>query len=201
MNDERKQALIEQYRDCNVDCYDWWEGIYEMFASDMSGKGIYVSDMRFSGFWSQGDGASFTGRVDDISLFLKEHDLTQSYPWMTKLISLGGGFDLRIQRTSHHYVHENTVSASLEDTDMFNNVLNVGDDGLREHIVAHWDTLLDSEYTSIETDVTAIIRDYCQDLYRMLEEEHEHLTSDESVWEAIESNEWDREEEEELCPA
>ena len=35
----------------------------------------------------------------------------------------------------------------------------------------------------------------------MLEEEHEHLTSDESVWEAIESNEWDREEEEELCPA
>jgi hypothetical protein len=201
MNDERKQALIEQYRDCNVDCYDWWEGTYDTFREDMSAAGIYVSDIRFSGFWSQGDGASFTGRIDDIGLFLKHHKLEKDYPWITKLVSLGGGFDLRISRTSHHYVHENTVSATLEDTDMFSNVLNVGDDGLREHIVAHWDTLLDSEYTSIETDVTAIIRDYCQDLYRMLEEEHEHLTSDESVWEAIESNEWDREEEEELCPA
>ena len=188
---DKQAKLIEKYRDCNVDYFDWWEGIYETFIYDMLGKGIHVSDISFSGFWSQGDGASFTGRIEDIKLFLEEHKLTDTYPWITKLVSLGGGFDLRITRTSHHYVHENTVSASLEDTDMFNNVLSVGDDGLREHIVTDWDYRLDQEYTNIETDVTAIIRGYCQDLYRMLEEEYEHLTSDESVWEAIVANEWE----------
>ena len=199
---DKQAKLIEKYRDCNVDYFDWWEGIYETFRGDMSGKGIYVSDIRFSGFWSQGDGASFTGRIDDIKLFLEEHKLEQDYPWITKLISLGGGFDLRISRTASHYVHENTVAASLEDTDMFENTLNVGDDGLREHIVADWDYRLDQEYTNIETDVTAIIRGYCQNLYMCLDAEHEHLTSDESVWEAIVANEWEttlEAEEEDMC--
>ena len=199
---DKQAKLIEKYRDCNVDYFDWWEGIYETFIYDMLGKGIYVSDIRFSGFWSQGDGASFTGRIEDTKLFLEEHKLGQNYPWVAKLVSLGGGFDLYITRTASHYVHENTVSASLEDTDMFNNVLSVGDDGLREHIVAHWDYQLDQEYTSIETDVTAIIRGYCQDLYRMLEEEYDHLRSDESVWEAIVANEWEttlESEEEDMC--
>ena len=201
---DKQAKLIEKYRDCNVDYFDWWEGVYESFIYDMSGKGIHVSDMRFSGFCSQGDGASFTGRIIDTKLLFAEHDLAQSYPWITKLMSLGGGFDMPINRTSSHYVHENTVSAWLESTDMFNNVLNVGDDGLREHIVAHWDVQLDQEYTSIETDVTAIIRSYCQDLYTSLEEEHEHLTSDESVWEAIVANEWEttlEAEEEDMCLA
>ena len=85
---------------------------------------------------------------------------------------------------------------------MFSNVLSVGDDGLREHIVAHWDYQLDQEYTSFETAVTAIIRGYCQSLYIALDEEHEHLTSDESVWEAIVANEWEttlESEEEDMC--
>jgi hypothetical protein len=32
-------------------------------------------------------------------------------------------------------------------------------------------------------------RTYMQDLYRKLEEEYDHLTSDEAVWETIEANE------------
>ena len=199
---DKQAKLIEKYRDCNVDYFDWWEGVYDTFREDMSTKGIYVSDISFSGFWSQGDGASFTGRIEDTKLFLEEHKLEQNFPWITKLVSLGGGFDLPISRTASHYVHENTVSASLEDTDMFSNVLSVGDDGLREHIITDWDYRLDYEYTSFETAVTAIIRDYCRDLYRELNAEHECLTSDEAVWEAIVANEWEttlESEEEDMC--
>jgi hypothetical protein len=199
---DKQTKLIEKYRDCNVDYSDWYENIYDTFREDMSAVGIYVSDIQFSGFWSQGSGASFTGSIEDIELFLKHHKLEQEYPWVTKLVSLGGGFDLRITRTASHYVHENTVSATLEDTDMFSNILNVGDDGLREHIVDDWDYRLDQEYTGIETDVTAIIRGYCQNLYMCLDAEHEYLTSDEAVWEAIIANEWEttiEAEEEDMC--
>lgn len=187
MNDERKQALIEKYRDINVEHLDWWDCIYSDFREDMGVKGIEVQDMRFSGFWSQGDGASFTGYIKDNALFLKAHELTETYPWVTKLLGLGGEFTLKIERTSHHYVHENTVGVDLIFTDMFTHVL--PRDDLRSAIAEQWDKLLDAEYETLAGTVQTIIRDHCRGLYRRLEEEYDYLTSDEAVWEAIESNE------------
>ena len=118
MSDERKQALIERYRDLNVEYIEWWDCIYDGFKEDMEKVGIEVEDMRFSGFWSQGDGASFTGYMRS-KPFFEYHKLADSYPWVAKLISHGGDFTLRIERTSHRYVHENTVGVDLTFTDMF----------------------------------------------------------------------------------
>lgn len=57
-----KDELIEKYRYMNVDGgYDWWESIEEDLRSDMDAIGFTVDKMYFSGFWSQGDGACFTG--------------------------------------------------------------------------------------------------------------------------------------------
>lgn len=187
--------LIEQYRDINTDC-DWWDCIYDSFTEDMKEVGIDVRDMRFSGFWSQGDGASFTGYIGDNKLFFEHHKLGDKYPWLTKLIAHGGDFALSIVRTSHHYVHENTVSVELSHTDMFHNVL--PDDDVRAEIIRQWDYLLDGEYEGIAQAATDIIRDYCRDLYQQLEDEYEYLTSDEAVWEAIVANELDQPEEEEV---
>jgi hypothetical protein len=49
--------------------------------------------------------------------------------------------------------------------------------------------VLDDEWRDLEDDVNNICRGYMQDLYRKLRDEHEHLTSDEAVWETIEANE------------
>lgn len=193
MSDERKQALIEQYRDFNVEHVEWWDCVYDDFKEDMEKVGIEVDDMSFSGFWSQGDGASFTGYMRP-KPFFEHHKLADSFPWIAKLIEMGGDFTLRIERTSHHYVHENTVSAELSFADMFTHVL--PRDDLRSAIAEQWDNLLEVEYSTICDTVTDIVRGYCRDLYRRLEETYDYLTSDEAVWEAIVANELDQPEEE-----
>ena len=194
MDDERKAQLIEKYRDFNV--YDgWWDWVYDDFALQMANKHIEVNDMRFSGFWSQGDGASFTGYIRDNEQFLKDHNLTESYPWMTKLLEMGGEYTLSIERTSHHYVHENTVGVDLTYTCMFSHQIETESQGdLRGAVANHWDQHLDAEYATICATVAEIVRGYCRDLYNQLEEEYNYLTSDEAVWETIQNNDLDEEE-------
>jgi hypothetical protein len=192
----KQLKLIEKYRDFNVEHIDWWESAYYNFREDMKVKHIEVDDIRFSGFWSQGDGASFTGYIRDNARFFEDHDLGKEYPWITKLMGMGGDFTLKIERTSHHYVHENTIGVDLIFTTLFSHIIEQRDD-LRSAIADRWDQHLDEEYASICGVVTGIVRDYCRELYKQLEEEYNYLTSDEAVWEAIEANELDLETEDE----
>jgi hypothetical protein len=192
---ERQLALIEKYRDINTD-YEWWDCTKEDFKADMAKKHITVRDVNFTGFWSQGDGASFTGYVSDNKLFLQTHGLSETYPVVSRLMQHGGGFSIAIERNSnYHYVHENTVYAEVSYTDGFCHVLD--SDEFRDLIIEQWDKDLQAEYDRLAEEVTTIIRGYCKDLYRQLEEEYEYLTSDEAVWEAIQANELDDELEDE----
>lgn len=179
--------LIEKHRDINVD-HDWWDCVYDHFKEDMEKAGIEVDDMRFSGFWSQGDGASFTGYMRS-KPFFEHHKLTETYPYIAKLMAMGGDFTLTIERTGYHYVHENTVSVELTFTDMFRHTL--PNDGVRAEVIEQWDNLLDAEYLALIDTAQDIVRDYCRDLYNRLEETYDYLTSDEAVWEAIVANELD----------
>lgn len=50
--------------------YPWWDGVFEDFVSICTAVGIEIDrgfrnapDIAFSGFWSQGDGAAFAGRL------------------------------------------------------------------------------------------------------------------------------------------
>ena len=192
----KQLKLIEKYRDSNVEHVKWWDCTYDDFKTRMADEHIEVDDMRFSGFWSQGDGASFTGYIKDNKGFMQVHDLTESYPWITKLTEMGGDFTLKIERTGYHYVHENTVGVDLIYTTMFSHLLEYHQrDDLRSAIADRWDQHLDEEYASLAGVVTDIIRGYCRELYKQLEEEYNYLTSDEAVWEAIEANELDLEDE------
>jgi hypothetical protein len=58
-----------------------------------------------------------------------------------------------------------------------------------EAVVEEWQRLLGVELDDFEKDVTEQWRTYMQQLYRKLEAEYEHLTSDEAVWDTIEANE------------
>lgn len=191
MNDERKQALIEKYRDINIED-DWWDQTYDDFTRQMANKHIVVNDIRFKGFWSQGDGASFTGLIRGNERFFKDHELTESYPWMTKFLGLGGEFTLVIERKGqlHHYAHENTIGVDLDFAGLFSHHIEQRDD-LRTAIAERWDQHLESEYDTICATVDEIIRGYCRDLYKQLEETYNYLTSDEAVWGSIRLNDLD----------
>lgn len=55
-------ALIEEHRNWNVEHIDWHDSTIEHFIQTAKDFGIETdgAQISFSGFWSQGDGASFT---------------------------------------------------------------------------------------------------------------------------------------------
>ena len=74
------ERTIDKYRHINVDGIDWWEYIENEFIESMELVGIDVSKIYFSGFWSQGDGACFDGRIGNTKLFLDKHFTPTDYP-------------------------------------------------------------------------------------------------------------------------
>lgn len=177
--------LIAKYRDINVDHDDWYEFVQHEFKERMEKVGIQVDKIYFSGFWSQGDGACFEGRIDRPLRFLRKH-FPGKYPMLRKLIALGGDLKFYCSHRGHYY-HENSTSFDYY-CDHFENLINPDDD-LRAEVVGVMDSQLDEELVEFEEEAKEIFRDYMRGLYRDLETEYEHLTSDETVWETIIANE------------
>ena len=57
-----QEKVIEKNRDINVDDSYWHECVIEDFEQILGFIGYYDIESSFSGFWSQGDGASFTAK-------------------------------------------------------------------------------------------------------------------------------------------
>lgn len=180
------KEVLEEYRDINVD-YDWWDCTYECFTEMMRDTySVEVEDIRFSGFWSQGDGASFTGYVSDLQKFLSF--FPSDYPMIHMLWEDGGEVHLRLTRESSRYCHENTVYLDIS-TDMFMEVLEAEDaDPLRYAVALKWDKQLDDEVAHLTRVGQDFLRNRMGELYRDLEKEYEYLTSDEAVRETIIAN-------------
>ena len=53
---------------------DWYESVYSCYIGDkaIEATGMLVDQIYYSGFWSQGDGASWTGRID-LDYFIQHH--------------------------------------------------------------------------------------------------------------------------------
>jgi len=182
------KELIEKYRDINTD-HEWWDYLYHDFTERMEAVGIDVDKMYFSGFYSQGDGACFEGRVDRPLRFLRKH-FPGKYPMLRKLVGLEGTLLFRCAHSGHYY-HENSTTFELY-ADSFH-ALYDPEDGLRSDVVEMLDELLDKELSDFEEDAKEIFRDYMRELYHELRENYEYLTSDEAVWEGIVANELDKE--------
>lgn len=185
VSDEVKQELIEKHRDINVD-YDWWDYVYEDFKQDMKEKGIEVTRMYFSGFYSQGDGACFEGLVpvSQFSKFMEIHGLNDKFP-AAKFFANNNDLRLDMYRHHHHYCHENTVEVSLYEI--------TGNP--YEEFSTRWEvydtmqTLFEEEYALLEVECEEIVKDYMRDLYSNLRKEYEYLSSNDAVWETIVANE------------
>lgn len=143
---------------------DWHESTYER-AEEIGGVlGFDNMKINYSGFWSQGDGASFTATWWAPRRPLKAMRLLTESP---ELLELAERMSLilcnmtyeerehseRVYRTEHRYSHPNTVSCDNDD------ILEVARD------LMHW-------------------------IYRSLREEYEYQTSEEQVAEACEANDY-----------
>lgn len=176
---------LDKYRHINVEHIDWWDSTYEMFKEDMKEQGIYVSQMYFSGFWSQGDGACFDGQLDDVPLFLEKNFKPDDYPMIRKLLDSGGSVKFSVEHSGHYY-HENCTRFYIE-ADRLEYVVDIPTD-FHGQIVEQWDSILDTEIVDFEKQSVEIFKNHMRNLYRKLEKEYDYLTTDEAVWETVCAN-------------
>ena len=191
---EISDSLIEKYRHWNVEHVEWWQCTYEDFKQQMGEQGIYVSDMYFSGFWSQGDGACFEGFVEDMKQYLEKNFKPDDYPMIRKLLDGGGSVKFSVKHSGHYY-HENCTQFYIE-ADRLEHVLDAPSD-FHVAVLENYDQLLDGEIVDFEKESVEIFKNFMRKFYRDLEQEYDHLTSDEAVREAIEANELTNDEGEE----
>ena len=192
---EISDSLIEKYRYWNVEHVEWWQCTYEDFKQQMGEQGIYVSDMYFSGFWSQGDGACFEGFIEDMKQYLEKNFKPDDYPMIRKLLDGGGSVKFSVKHSGHYYHHENCTQFYIE-ADRLEHVLDAPSD-FHVAVLENYDQLLDGEIVDFKKESVEIFKNFMRKFYRDLEQEYDHLTSDEAVKEAIVANELTNDEGEE----
>jgi hypothetical protein len=189
-----RERLIEKHRYINVDHDLWYDYVYEDFTKRMEGVGISVTEMYFTGFCSQGDGACFEGMIDDTLTYLDHHHKDQ-YPMIRKLLEHGGEVWVSCKHSGRYY-HENSTEFLVE-ADTLTDVLDQPTE-FQEIITEQWQRQLESELDDFERAVIETWRAYMQELYRNLEETHDALTDDDAVWDTLEANDMIEEDDEDL---
>lgn len=159
-----QEKVLEKFRYINVE-HDWYEPVYEGFEELAAEYGIKVDDMSFSGFYSQGDGASFTGEIVDFKKFAEKTGLKRLVPF-SKAIEYN--LEMKITRVTYQYYHSNTVEADIRDGGYYPHLSNLIDFCLEE-----------------------IKNKLCDKLYKDLENSYEELTSDEIVADTIRANNYE----------
>ena len=170
LSEESQQRVIEPFREAFEPDYDV---IYEDFIERMKekyGALLKTEEITWSGFWSQGDGASFICDFDTEALLpiLKE-ELNEEQ--VTLLEELDADIDCASIRTGHQYSHENTVRGKVS--------IYYSD--------AYYDRMvqINEIHDILENKLTEIIREESRSLYRQLEDFYDQEMEDESLIEEI----------------
>lgn len=160
---------------------DWADYTYERFIEKCVPLGVRVDECSCSGFYSQGDGAAFTGKVD-LGVYMRLHKLDEKYLALyLAVLDDASRFDITV---SHHgtmglssynmCANQTLPSGVFSDLDQ-----------------EAWDELImeQEKYADLETDVLKYINDLADELYTDLEAEYEHMTSEESFIDSCDCNE------------
>ncbi len=188
LSDTAKETARAWYREFCLD-YEWYDFVYEDFQTICGILGVTLAttpvrlygggtrdkpQVFWTGFSSQGDGASFAGAYSNVRGAAK--GIRAHAPKDDELHGIADALQA-VQRRNFHqlharisqrgrYCHEHTMSIDVE----------------RDSPT--WQPPTDDA----EDTVTEAIRDLARWLYRQLEAEYEHLASDEAIDEDLTAN-------------
>ncbi len=183
LSDQAKRKAIDNNRDINIDNTYWHDDIINDATEDLYNDGIEYVEILYSGFHSQGDGASFTGRVRDPKKWLKVIGMENIPEEVADLVYA------RIDRRTSRYYHELTVDLHFEfETDD----PTVTCYPFGPEIPMEYD--LDEIQREIEEKGDKWIKSTCRKIYSDLEKEYESLTSDDAVEDALIANDYEYDE-------
>ena len=182
LSPEAKKTALAKMADINVDYPEWYENYFDDYRTIGKIIGIDIEEIYFSGFSSQGDGACFDGHYEYAKNSVKKikaygptdkklHFIAENLFTLQKENRWRIGANIR---HSGHYYHAfcTDIDVSLRDKDGY---FNDYDDCSKEI----------TEQTKI------LLRDFMNWIYRSLEKEYEYLTSEKSIIESIEANDYD----------
>ena len=155
--------------------YEWYSFTYEDFKTILELIGFYNIETRFSGFYSQGDGASFKARYSNEKYIAKKvkscvladdelNQIVSNFQDIKK--SLGNkakDLEFSIYFGDSMYSHSNTMN--------IDNISEFAED--------------------FEDDILQLCKDLADWYYKKLDDEYEFLNSDEAVTEHLICNEYE----------
>jgi hypothetical protein len=185
LSDDAKETARDWMRDCEIE--DFGQDTESLYYSALAAAKILgiefddkgkrsEPDIRWSGFSSQGDGASFVGSYSHSPN--SPARIRSEFPTDTALHAIADGLDAiqngyrlltghrinaRITQDDNHYVHAQTMSVTVEDAE-------TGDE---------------LEDVEPEEKILDLMRDFAEWIYRGLEAEYDYRLSDENIDERI----------------
>lgn len=219
------QTLYEAWRE-HEPFGDWWDSVFEIAVEDGAERGFMIdcvtrrnADVKefadpciyFSGFWCQGDGASWVGHVD-IPKWIewmraqrqRELDCGPCRPGNgtpytdEQLLWIDEGYrnDMLVHRlhiagSTSSYSHSGTMYVSDDALWDFGDIDEI-EDGVFAGMSV--DAFVDAFQKIVGEEfwghALAAAREFADEIYRNLEEEYEYLTSEEAFKEAVADDEF-----------
>lgn len=147
------------------------DGIDSVYIEELEKHGFSGIKSSWSGFSSQGDGASFTADSIDVEKFLREKGIWSQYRVLHNAIK-SGELTMNVISTDNRYSHQYTVKG---------NVINYWPDTVKQETKAE----------ELEVLVTEYIRELSSKFYRDLESAYDQSVSDEGIKDMIEANDYE----------
>lgn len=171
---ETYKNVLEKHRDWNIDG-KWYEATKQDCKTMLAFCGFSDVEIRFSGFGSQGDGASFTGSFNSQNIDIEaletyapnEKAFLDFARFLTNRRDAFKPFTFALVRSTRlNYVHENTVYVDNVECEVESGAI-----------------------VSLSADITIQCRSVMREIYRRLEEEYYYLSSDDSIAESLAASE------------
>jgi hypothetical protein len=184
----------------------WYEDTYEQYKEEGYELGFLIGKMYFSGFYSQGDGASWSGQIDIVA-WLRAHteDSIAREAWI-QLINEGWAEKHMPVGQDGRYCHSGTMSVaywdgmigdpeSIQDLEPSHQLMQQESifKGMNALDLLNLITSSDFDLKSMADIADALkesAKDYADKLYKQLREEYEYLTSEENLIESCDANDW-----------
>lgn len=171
-----KNVLDKQY---NINVYEdfWYEGIIDDHTQKLESLGFNEVKIAFSGFGSQGDGASFTCKSIDFKKWLSENSTNNNKRLLSLLNKDLIEIDGYIKRDRNtHYCHWNTTTLYLS-SDVF---------GERDSYPN-----IESTIEQLDEDITNFMQSYNKKIYTELDKLYFDLISEKTILETLEANDYE----------
>lgn len=168
-NDWLIQAAMEQ---------NWVEETIEQWVGILRARGFDDAEVSYSGFWSQGDGASFTANVN-VNRYLDFNALQAAVPFLSDAIYHGYADVIgQIVRVTNQYSHSRTVRPDM-DLRFFN---------VPGGMSKEWEDTVEEQYSELVAHIGEVVVGLSDGIYSDLKSNYDHLTSEDALMEMAEAN-------------